>query len=466
MRTKIFAFSILAMLAFAACDEFSTVGMSVQPEEDRISIFDTTININSQTVRVDSVYAKTVNGCLGEYYDPQFGTLNAGFISEFYPARDFYNVENIVGGIDSVFLSLHYAYMGDSLAPMEMTLFPVVKPLEKNFYTNINPADYCDLSNPILRHGYTARNMLVSDSYLASSSWDHLLYIPMPLDFGQKFLDAYLADTTIVTDLDKFRDFFRGIYFASTFGTGSLIIINNVDLNAEIHFYYTTNETTTGSDGLDSAYTTARTAVWAVTKEVVQLNTFKNTDDSFLTEPSDTATYIKSPSGVYTEVIIPIKAISQGIGQHQFSSVSLLLNAYPINDWEYTYSFPGLGALSSTSTVADKLLLIVPDSITSFFENQKVADGVTSFTTTFTKSTYTYNYTNIANAVQYAMENSPDEDLRLWAIPVRTQYSSDSYGNYYDYTTSPYLYPSGVKLKKGGDNLKIRITASNLEIDN
>lgn len=455
---------MVAALAFMACNDFTTIGMSVSPDEDRISIFDTTININSSTVRIDSVYAKTVNGCLGEYYDPQFGTLNAGFVCEFYPSRGFFYTDRIVDGVDSVFLSLHYDYMGDSLAPMELSLFPVVKPLTKNFYTNIDPADYCDLTKPILKYGYTARNQLVSEEYLKETTWDHYMYIPLPRSFGQAFLDAFIEDSTIVDDLDKFRNFFKGMYLASTFGTGSLIVLNNVDQNAEIHFYYTTNETTTGSDGLDSAYTAQRAAVWAVTKEIIQLNTFKNTDDSFLTEPSDTVTYIKSPSGVYTEIVIPVEEISRGVGKRQFSSVSLSLKAYPINSWEYTYPFPGLGSV--TTTEADKLLLIVPDSVTSFFENQKIADGKTSFTTTFTNSTYSYTYTNIANAVQYAMDNNPGQDLRMWLIPVRTKVTTDSYGTYYDYMTSPYLYPSGVKLKKGGDDLKIRIIASNLEIEN
>jgi hypothetical protein len=468
MRVKLFLLSFLAGLMYFACEDTTNMGIVIQPGEDKIIPFDTTITITASTIKVDSIYAKTINGCIGEIYDPSYGTINAGFACQFYPSVGFQNIDSIVNDrVDSVFLSIHYNYLGDSLAPMELTVFPVVKPLEKNYYTNVDPATFCDLKNPIVKYGYTARNMNIPDTLLSYWGYDYELYIPLPLQLGQDFLEASKNDS--FKNLDDFLKFFPGLYLASTFGTGSLIFSNTISYSTEIHFHYKTTEHTTDTEGNDSIIQAKRMAVWAVTKEVIQLNSYKNTHDDFLLQASDSVTYMKSPAGFFTELTIPTKEIAKGVGKRQFSSVTLSISAYPISDWEYSLGFPGTGQV--TSDLLGKVLLIKPDSVKNFFEQQQLANNRTSFSTVFTNSTYSYHFTNIANVVQDAIENNPEEDLKLWLIPVQTSFvwtTSSTTGEQIaaDYATSHYLYPSGVALKKGGDNLKIRIIASNLQVDN
>ncbi|MDR1372208.1 MAG: DUF4270 domain-containing protein [Dysgonamonadaceae bacterium] len=457
MKTKFITFSLLSILLLFACEEdISNIGTSVQPDEDKVSVVYKTFNIASSTVHVDSVYAKTINGSLGEYYDPDFGTLKAGFACEFYPSYGFQNI-NSIKTVDSVFLSLHYKYTGDSLAPMELTVFPAVKPLEKNYYSNVNPEEFCDMSNPITRFGYTARNLAVSDSMLAEVSYDYNLYIPFPKEFGQRFLDSIKTNPSYSSNIDEFRNFFKGIYIASTYGTGSLLY----NISTEIHAYYTDSVKTMTADGLsDSIYPVAKWATWAVTKEVVQLNSYKNSNDEFMLQPDDTATYIKSPAGIYTEIIIPIDSIYEKINKKQFSAVSLKLNPYPASNREYALPFPGV---NKSTAILSKILLIEPDSINSFFLNNKVADGIKTYTATFDETTDSYNFENISNIVQDAIEKNPNQEMKLWVVPVQTLWTYDSNYNAVDYSTAPYLLPSGVKLKAGGENLQIHITASSID---
>jgi hypothetical protein len=133
-----------------------------------------------------------------------------------------------------------------------------------------------------------------------------------------------------------------------------------------------------------------------------------------------------------------------------------------------SYSAVPTGDGSGESGYSSKLLLIEPDSVASFFEDKKVADSQTTYTTQFNSSTYSYEFNNIANVVQNAIDKAPDKDLKLWIIPVLTTWFSqtDMYGqqaSYYDYMTSHYLYPSGVSLKKGGENLKVRVIATDMK---
>jgi hypothetical protein len=406
-----------------------------------------------------------MNGLLGEFFDPSYGTIKAGYVCQFYPSYGFYNIDSIVDNkIDSIFLNIYYTFQGDSLAPMELSVYPVIVPLDKDYYTNRDPSALCNMRQPLVRYGYTARNMNISDTLMVQSNYDHFLSIHMPVEFGQSFLEeARKPQPNAYSSIQKFTEFFPGTYLTTTFGTGSLLNVSST----EMRIYYRTNHIIAASDGSDSAVVRNRTAIFPVTKEVIQLNNIKSTNASLL-QPNDEKVYLKSPAGVFTELVIPIRDIITGIGKKKFNSVKLSLEAYPRDEWEYALDFPGLGPLASSTSYKSQLLLIEPDSVKNFFEQQKVSDNITSFTTTFNASTYTYNFSNIANVVQNAIDKAPDKDLKLWLIPVMTTYSyqQDYSGSGYDidYSTSHYLWPSGVTLKKGGDNLKVRVIASDLNI--
>jgi len=470
MKAKMIFVCLFLGIIYTACDDtVGRVGLSTRPEEDKISVSDETVFINARTIAIDSVYAKTPNGLLGEFYDPLYGSIKSSYICQYYPSVGFANLDSIVDNrIDSVRLNIYYStYIGDSLAPMEVTVYPVIKALDKNYYTNANPDDYCDMNRPMAKYAYTARNMNISDSLLKLSNYYRYISIPMPVKLGQDYLNKVRNNE--LNTIDDFLDFFPGTYIKTTFGTGSVL---PVDVT-EIVMYYNRRATLKSADGGDSTGIVVSGASFTVTKEIVQLNKFENNNPAFLTQDDLTKTYIKSPAGVCTELTIPIREIVQGIGKKQFSSVSLSLQAYPQDDRPYPLQFPGTSSslvpsLSNSSTgYSAKMLLIEPDSVINFFEMKKVADGKTSFTTIFNASTYTYDFNNISNVVQNAINKAPDKDLKLWLIPVLTTWVQQtgaygSYGGNIDYMTSYYLYPSGVTLKKGDGNMKVRVIATSL----
>ena len=64
--------------------------------------------------------------------------------------------------------------------------------------------------------------------------------------------------------------------------------------------------------------------------------------------------------------------------------------------------------------------------------------------------------------LKYQMENNPDKDLSLLLIPVqRTTTTGNSYGQSTVVTTAitNYLAPSGVKIRKDEEVMKIGITS-------
>ncbi|MDR2087486.1 MAG: DUF4270 domain-containing protein [Dysgonamonadaceae bacterium] len=456
-KTTLF-FMLFSVLLYGACnDTIDSIGMGIQPPEDKIKVYDTVINIDSAcTVKADSVYTKTGNGLLGNFYDPDYGDIKSGYICQYYPSLGF--ADSVLNNkIDSVQLRIYYSsYFGDSLAPMEVSVYEVTrKPLENSYYTNINPDDYCDRTQVWAKKTYTARDLNVPDSVYNSSTYYKNITIPLPVDWGQKLYEQYVENGRTFGSLKNFSEkFFKGTYLESSFGVGNLIM---VDIS-EIQLFY--QKCYKKDDGNDTIVTGA--AAFTVTKEVMQLNRFENKYSDELLEDSDDKMYLKTPAGVFSKIIIPIPKIVESIGKRKFSSVKLNIGAYAQETRDYTLPLPGAG-VSSTSKA--KLLLIEPDSVKSFFENQKVADFLTSYTTTYSSSTQSYIFDNIANLIQNAIEKAPDKNLEALLIPVQVEYYAN-YSSEMDYSTAHYLYPSAVTLKKGENNLQLKIVASDLEVNN
>jgi len=467
MKTKCFVVCLLLGIIYMACDnEIGRLGMGTMPEEDKISVFDTTVFVGARTIEVDSVYAKTTNGFLGNFYDPSYGNIKSSYICQYYPSVGFPYIDSIVDNkIDSVILYLYYSsYIGDSLAPMEVTVYPVIEPLDEHFYTNVNPKDYCDMENPLAKYSYTARNLNITDSALQAHNYTYFISIPLPVEIGQNYLDK--VKNNELKTVGEFLEFFPGTYLETTFGTGSMLVVQETD----ILLYYTRNTVLVDENGNDSIATRTSAAAFNVTKEIIQLNRFENKNPEFLLEENADKVFLKSPAGVFTELTIPVREITKGIGKKKFSSIKLSLKAYQPDEWEYSLKFPGIdnSNKSGSSGNSPKLLLIEPDSVTNFFEMRQVANGQTSYTTNFNSSTYAYDFNNISNIVQNAIDKAPDKDLILWLIPVETTwFAQQSYSGtaYIDYITFHYLYPSGVALKKGGDNLQVRVIATDLQIN-
>ena len=76
MKVKLLTLGIaLGAALLGSCDDgISLVGPSIQPDRDKINVFQDTIEIQAYTVLMDSIYAKTSSALLGEFYDPTFAS--------------------------------------------------------------------------------------------------------------------------------------------------------------------------------------------------------------------------------------------------------------------------------------------------------------------------------------------------------------------------------------------------------
>jgi hypothetical protein len=477
MKIRLFILGIVAGGIFlGSCnDDMGLVGPSIQPKEDTPVLRADTFMLKASTVLLDSIYVKTASGLLGEIYDPLFGDLKADFICQFYAEDGFkFRQEPINGKIDSIQLRILYYnrdWIGDSLASMQATVYPVVKPLERNYYTNIDPAQYVDFNNSLASKTYSPRDLTVSDSLwnATTTSNGYITYshpacieIKLPVAFGQKFYDESINHPGYFANQDAFNKFLPGLYITNTFGSGNILSVNGAQV--VIYYNYYVERPSTGA--IDSAVIAYE--MFPVTKEVIQMNRMQNAGLDKLLLPDDKYTYIKSPAGVATRLTIPIKEIKEKVEDRRINTFYFELKAMPQEDWKYALSAPGY------------VLLIPEDSVKTFFEKGKIEDNITTYLGTYNSASLLYFFTpitststvattvttktNLANLIKYQLLYAPDEDLNMLLIPVdRTvTTTSSSNGQVYVYTESinNYLKPASLTVRKDSLAMQVQVITS------
>jgi hypothetical protein len=487
-KKLIAACGLLSGLVFAgSCDDnLTSVGTSIQPPGDFITVYTDTFTMTASTVKLDSIFAKTTECMLGEMYDPLFGEIKSDFLCQFYCEEGFEFAETpYEGKIDSIDLFIVYpnsngktSAFGDTILPMQVSVYPVKAPLARNFYTNDDPEKYCDMNNPLGRTTYTPYDMSVTDSVrnltdsYGYSAYTPIIRIKLPIELGQKFYDELVDNPSTFASQESFNRFFPGIYLTNTFGSGNLIYTQGENISLRIS-YHIMKKDILGEDS--AAY---RSQWFYSTKDVVQINRFKNSNIDRLLEDSPTRTYIKAPAGVCTKLVIPTTKISSEMNvKDRFINGFTLNLRYRPADEEGDFAY----------TPPSHLLLLPEDSVKTFFENGSIENYTTSFVSFmydisglystafispsatfygYNPNTRTYSFGNISNLLKAHIENSPEKDLSVLVIPVNRSYTSSSSSSsptYYTTGISHTLTPAGLIIRKEEEFMQIVVLSSKFE---
>lgn len=390
-------------LGFIACDDnLNSIGFGIQPPSDTISVANDTVDINARTISMrDSVYARTINGTLGMYEDPIFGTIKSDYLCQFY-FPDSASIYKNMTEIDSVrFLVDFLSYSGDSLAPMGLSVYRVTKPLKDYFYTNVDPAEYCNMEEVLAQEAFTVSGASIIST--SGSLKQRRVSAELDKSFGSDLYNAFFSGK--VNNSESFNKYFPGTYVTTNFGSGCLL--EDVLTYIRIHYKYTDIK-----GNHDGTQDTIRSTVFtlAVTNEVIQLNHIKNGNPASLFEEGTGATYLKTPAGVYTELEFPIKEISENMAKKNLNNVlsaQLTLKGYTEKEIDSPFE------LSRPANI----LLIDKDSIHNFFTKRQQPNGITSYCISRETNYNTYNFTNISSLVNHYKEKGIDV-AKFAVIPV------------------------------------------------
>lgn len=463
-----FASALCILISANSCeDRISEIGNTIMPDNDRIYVNSDTLQCAVNSGYRDSIYVRTGYPLLGNITDPDFGSVKAGYLAQFYAStsislnestndsltfdilrtsaahdlgldpKGIYtsHFDSLVNNtLDSLTLRIYYnTYYGDSLTPMKLSIYALDKDArlekepESSFYSNCDFSKYFDSYNLLGSKAYTAANRVMSDS--VRNQKDYLPYIEVRLseDLKNKFLRHIVSSAIardkkgkqtygykdIFADIESMREnFLSGVAIQPTFGDGSIIKV----YNTAIWFYYTSfhryapdgtllrNATDTG----DSTYVSSHVQIMAVTPDVVQMSSLELTDikkDDRLSDPKNT--YITSPQGYYTTIDLPVgHAIRLAMDDHQRTD-----SAYFFNGANFSLMCEKpQGALLST-TPPSRVLMIEESRMNQFFEESRVPDNEIAAVGTYVADSirnqiYYYSFGNLQNLVTGLAEES------------------------------------------------------------
>lgn len=426
-----------ALLFSTACnDNLNSVGNTIQPSDDSIYVATDTITVNAKTISMqDSVYARTINGVLGKYEDDVFGTIQSDYLAQFYFPSDAKFKDNLVS-IDSVQFVIDFnSYAGDSLAPMGLSIYKVTSDLTPNFYTNADPSKYSDLSTVLANQAFTINGA----RKLKSSTTQREIVADLGTAYGTELYQQVKSGE--IKDNASFQKKHKGVYVTTTFGSGALI--NVLYTSIDIYYKYKSikgNYNQTADTILSTNFSLT------VTDEVIQLNHIKNTIPADLLKENTGATYMKTPAGLYTQVVFPLKKIRENMDRLKMKSINsaqFLVNGY--TQKESTTSF----SLQRPSY----FLLIDKDSVDQFFAKKELPNGISSFYTARNTSYNTYDYNNISGLINHYNAKGVD-NLTCLLIPVDISLDSSTGAPLGVYN---YLKPSTAVLRSDSTNMRLNL---------
>lgn len=480
MKAKYTLIALLAITFFGCDDNTAGLGLGMFPGSDqningRLSTFDVT----TESVHTGLVYAKTNIGYVGKFTDETFGTYEAGFLAQLncpdgitmpsvYEVTEtgtngeaikatgalvtsFDNIEmdenakqrytlikdgngKVIGNCQ-ISMNLWYSsYFGDSLTASRLSVYEISEELkeEEAYYTNIDPKIYYKPDSLLGTQSYTALDLSVSDSIRNLNGYMPSVNIRLSPTRAE-ILGKKLFSSAKAYGSDFAKDFpnqFKGVYVENDYGDGTVLYVNLVQMTL-VSIEYVTDSITgvkkKAKSGKDSIQYARRS--FYSTREVIQANQLKNDKEAIqacIDNPN--WTYLKSPAGIFTQVTLPVTQIAEKLQGDTLNAVRLSMPIYnQTNDKKVGMSVP------------KSVLLIRKKYKDTFFEGNKLSDGITSSLCDYSSySSFTqYTFNNITQLVNNCLGDGEREEAeKLLKTGPITLKITDSEGKEVDQTVS------------------------------
>ncbi len=422
MKRTVYLLGLVALLvvAVSSCDDVTTtVGSSLV--EDRVEVvIDSSFTLTGRSVANRRVQSRTITQLLGRIEAQGYGDLSSTVVTQFMPGialdTDRFSADNI----DSVKLFMQMsngAYVGDSVMPMGVKVYPLTQTLPSPIYSDFDPSDYYDASDCWGSAIYTATAIGAGDSVrnLAMRS----IEVRLPRKLGVDIYNEYKRDPATFQNPQAFARFFPGLYITNSFGNGR---VTRIDKSFITMYYHVDGRSET--TGRDTTYRYSNSYL-AVTPEVITNNNIRYTISPMLTERVDRGeALVVSPTGYDVELTLPARELVAYYHTHAgaislINSLSVKIPAERIAN-DYSIQPPAT------------LLMVKKSKADEFFAKNMIPDGVESFYATYSGTTGVYHFSDMRGYMQAMVDkgesNITDDDLEFVLIPVNvvTEYVSST----------------------------------------
>lgn len=416
---------IIAAIMMAACDDTTdNIGSSITNKVDNLTISDATYDVITRSIVADSVLSRNNTGLIGKVKDPETGAYVTGdYMTQFCPLSSFdvdtlqYIKDANNGAIeaDSCFLLVSYSSTyGDTLAPMKVKAYEMTQaiPEDKNYYSNFDAFKEGYVSTDNYQSGATYTLDDINNSFKIYLNKPYTKDGKTYKNYGSYIMQTYAEHPEYFKNNYEFMAHVTpGFYIQHTGGIGNVANI----WNTELQFYWKRQKTVKSYDGLrDSVVTKIGYNRFDGTEETFQFNKITNDANTLKQLASEeNCTYLKSPSGIFTEVTLPVEEIMKGHEKDTLNTATVTFTRMNNVDNNNDYAF----------NVPSNILMIPADSLYTFFENGNITNNRTSYTASYSQTgTYVNSYVfyNISNLITYMYNNKGKSDNwnKVILIPV------------------------------------------------
>lgn len=405
----------LSALLFS-CDESSTIGSSLLDDQVEI-IVDSTFVVTGHSVELTSIRPRCVDQLLGSINLEGFGTVSSSTVAQLLPTVQMDTATFSAANVDSVFFNLRYAagaFIGDSIAPMGVTIYPLTRQLQDGIASDFDPRGYYDPNNILGKRTYNATTVTNS-----VSSGVRTVSVKLPVEFGRYLFSEFEKNPANYADGKVFSDnVFPGVYIDNSFGSGRLMDITRSTITMHLRKIAYNDELSR----LDT--TDAEHEYLFVSPEVINNNIIRVDLDPAIRERASQGQAMMVAPGCYeTELRLPVLEI---ISAYRAGSAKMtVLNSV-------TLSIP-VDSLDTDAPVIvpQYALLVRADDRDRFFAENSLPDNEKSFYAEYNSSTSSYEFKQLGDYVKTLLEKETIEEadytFRLCPVQVSFELDMSSY---------------------------------------
>lgn len=448
MKKLFFYISAILLVGMGySCEDNSNVGNSLSDTVVSV-VADSSFAVTGHSVEIPRVKARTSTQLVGEIAAENFGTMSSGVVTEMMPVGNLVTEGVTEETIDRVRLvMLTYAqsgFTGDSIVPMQMSVYKLNKPLPNPIYSDFDPKDYYDENKVLATTTYTMSDMDKSSaerlahikSYTNTTTYQTSYYqirearVDLPKEIAQSMLREYKKNPETFKNPDEFSKFFPGFYIKSTYGSGRVTNFVNTELEVLYHRKYKTDF------GTDTIVTDSA-GYMAVTPEILVNNIIKlNVSDKLKKAVADGEALLVAPQGYQVDIKIPIREI---IGKYELDGDALKV----IN--ELRLEIPAESIDNDYGILPpSNVMLIRSSEKDAFFNENKLTDGCRSYVGSYDSSKKMYVFSGMREYIKDLLEkgngvSDEDENISLIPVDLTTETVSSNYSYYYSSASSSVL---------------------------
>lgn len=419
--------AVAAMMLASSCEDSTQAGGSLVQDETEI-VMDSSFVITGHSVEAEPIQSRTTMQQLGQIDAGEFGRYSSDIITQFMPVATIDTAGLSAAQIDSVRLVLRMqqgAFVGDSVVPMGLKVYPLNRQITSPIYSNFEPKGYYD-PTPIASTTYAGAVVAQDSTITIGSKLYKDIYVNMPVEVGREIFSHYLTSPETFRTPTAFAKWFPGLYIANSFGSGRVVNFTSNTLRVYYHLQG------------DTSVVNKVATYLGVTPEVISNNCIRCTPSEELkSRVAAGEPILAGPCGYNMQLRFPGRELVEAYRSQ--SGPLAIVNSLSL-------SLPAREISSIYNLMPPQYVLMVrKDKLQEFFAKNSLPDGKTAFYAAYNSDSHQYVFSDMRQYMIDLLDKKTieDADVDFILMPVNISfYTSGGLNNYnyYNYYNSYSYY--------------------------